>query len=86
MVKELGFEVERFGDPARPALLLVQGLAQQLTDWPAPLIEALAAEHHVVVFDNRDSGLSAKFGLAARTSPRRRRPIRCPTWRRMRPG
>lgn len=58
----LGFEVERFGDPGRPALLLVQGLAQQLTDWPAPMIETLAAAHHVVVFDNRDSGLSAKFG------------------------
>lgn len=58
----LGFEVERFGDPARPALLLVQGLAQQLIDWPAPMIEALAASHHVVAFDNRDTGLSAKLG------------------------
>lgn len=61
-VSGLDFEVERFGDPARPALLLVQGLAQQLTDWPAPMIEALAATHHVVVFDNRDTGLSAKLG------------------------
>jgi len=69
VVKGLGFEVERFGDPARPALLLVQGLAQQLTDWPAPLIEALAAEHHVVVFDNRDSGLSPKFGPCRSDQP-----------------
>ena len=61
-VGDLSFEVERFGDPGRPPILLVQGLAQQLIDWPQALIEALAAAHHVVVFDNRDTGLSAKFG------------------------
>jgi len=61
-VGDLEFAVERFGDPGRPPILLVQGLAQQLIDWPWALIEALAAIHHVVVFDNRDTGLSAKFG------------------------
>jgi pimeloyl-ACP methyl ester carboxylesterase len=34
----------------------------QLVDWPAGLVEALLARYRVVLFDNRDSGLSSRFG------------------------
>jgi pimeloyl-ACP methyl ester carboxylesterase len=58
----LQLEVESFGDPAHPAVLLVMGLGMQLTAWPEPLVEALvAAGYRVVRFDNRDIGLSQQI-------------------------
>nr|WP_020516241.1 alpha/beta hydrolase [Actinoplanes globisporus] len=50
---------ETVGDPADPPLLLVMGLGAQLIDWPAGFVEQLAGRgFHVILFDNRDSGLS----------------------------
>jgi pimeloyl-ACP methyl ester carboxylesterase len=50
---------ETVGDPADPPLLLIMGLAAQLIDWPAGFVEQLAARgFHVILFDNRDSGMS----------------------------
>lgn len=63
-LKANGIEIayERHGDPARPAVLLVMGLGGQLSMWPRVLVDDLvAAGYHVVRFDNRDIGLSAKF-------------------------
>jgi hypothetical protein len=38
---------------------MVQGRSLPLTGWPPPMIEALVADgFHVIVFDNRDIGLS----------------------------
>lgn len=55
-------EVERYGDPANPPLLLIMGLGAQLTLWPIELVEALVARgYHVIRYDNRDIGLSTKF-------------------------
>lgn len=55
-------EVERYGDPAHPPLLLIMGLGAQLTLWPIELVEALVARgFHVIRYDNRDIGLSQKF-------------------------
>jgi pimeloyl-ACP methyl ester carboxylesterase len=55
-------EVEDFGPPDRPAVLLVMGLGMQLVAWPDAFVEALvAAGYRVVRFDNRDIGLSQKF-------------------------
>lgn len=55
-------EVETFGDPAHPAVLLIMGLGCQLVIWPDELCTRLAAEgFHVVRFDNRDIGLSEKI-------------------------
>ncbi|MBL6691439.1 MAG: alpha/beta hydrolase [Pseudomonadales bacterium] len=55
-------EVEVHGDSANPAIVLMRGLGTQLIDWPRSFIEALlAAGLRVVVFDNRDVGLSQKF-------------------------
>jgi pimeloyl-ACP methyl ester carboxylesterase len=50
---------ETVGDPADPPLLLIMGLGAQLIDWPAGFVEQLAGRgFHVVLFDNRDAGLS----------------------------
>jgi pimeloyl-ACP methyl ester carboxylesterase len=42
--------------------LLIQGLGMQATDWPAVLLSSLARQRPVILFDNRDSGLSQLFG------------------------
>jgi pimeloyl-ACP methyl ester carboxylesterase len=56
-------EYEAHGDPANPPLLLVMGLGAQMTLWPIELIEALTARgYYVIRYDNRDIGLSEKFG------------------------
>lgn len=46
---------------AAPALL-IQGLGMQATDWPAALLSSLAQERPLIIFDNRDAGLSQLFG------------------------
>ncbi len=50
------------GDP----LLLVMGLGGQLTDWPSDFVGQLA-DHgfRVILFDNRDQGLSTEFDWEA---------------------
>ena len=56
---ELAYET--FGDPADPALLLVIGLGLQLIHWDRDFCTTLATKgFQVVIFDNRDSGLSSK--------------------------
>ena len=56
-------EYEAYGDRAKPPLLLVMGLGAQLTLWPMELVEALVARgFYVIRYDNRDIGLSQKFG------------------------
>jgi proline iminopeptidase len=58
----LQIEVETFGDPRHPAVLLVMGLGMQLVAWPEEFCRALAnAGYHVVRFDNRDVGLSSRI-------------------------
>ena len=65
----LNIEVEDYGDASAPAILLIMGLAAQLTHWPPALIDALVDEgYRVIAFDNRDIGLSEK--LHARRAPR----------------
>jgi pimeloyl-ACP methyl ester carboxylesterase len=53
---------ETFGDPADPALLLVNGLGSQCINYRADWCERFAsAGHFVIRYDNRDVGLSSKF-------------------------
>ena len=59
-----GIEIEYAteGDPSDPALLLVMGLGAQLTTWPKGFVDGLRQRgFFVILFDNRDSGLSTKF-------------------------
>ena len=51
------YEEQGSGEP----LLLVMGLAGQLSDWSPEFLDALAAHFRVIRFDNRDIGLSTEF-------------------------
>jgi pimeloyl-ACP methyl ester carboxylesterase len=53
---------EAFGDPADPALLLVNGLGSQCINYHADWCGMFAARGFFAIrFDNRDVGLSSKF-------------------------
>lgn len=55
-------EYDTFGDPADPTLLLVNGYTSQMIVWETELLDALVAQGlHVVIYDNRDVGLSGKL-------------------------
>lgn len=55
-------EYREVGDAGREPLLLIMGLGAQLTRWPEPFVQALAgAGYRVVLFDNRDVGLSSRL-------------------------
>lgn len=63
-------EYERHGDPSNPPILLIMGLAAQLTLWPIEFVDALVARgFHVIRHDNRDIGLSTKFDDAGVPDP-----------------
>jgi pimeloyl-ACP methyl ester carboxylesterase len=56
---DIEIEYETFGDPADPALLLINGLGSQMTRWPEAFCTLLADKGLFIIrFDNRDVGLS----------------------------
>lgn len=56
-------EFDTFGENGSRPLLLVMGLGAQMIHWRDGFCEMLAdRDHFVIRFDNRDSGLSEKFG------------------------
>jgi pimeloyl-ACP methyl ester carboxylesterase len=58
-------EYESLGDEGAPVIVLIAGLGMQLTAWPMPFCQALAAAgYRVIRFDNRDSGLSTRIDTA----------------------
>ena len=60
----IDIEIEDTGKAGdtRPVVLLIMGLATQLTGWPEPMVNALdAAGFRVLRLDNRDIGLSQHF-------------------------
>ena len=58
-------EYEIAGPESGEPLLLIMGLGQQLTRWPASLIDRLVGEgFRIIRFDNRDIGLSTGFDEA----------------------
>ena len=62
--KSNGIEIcyDSFGDPQSPPILLIMGLASQMTAWHDEFCARLAARGYWVIrFDNRDIGLSTKF-------------------------
>lgn len=53
---------ETAGNPDNPPILLIMGLGAQLTLWNDRFVAALADQGlHVVMYDNRDTGLSTDF-------------------------
>jgi pimeloyl-ACP methyl ester carboxylesterase len=68
----LHLEYESHGSDKRPAVILIMGLGLQLVSWPPALIDALVdAGYRVIVFDNRDIGLSGSGPLPHYTPPPR---------------
>jgi pimeloyl-ACP methyl ester carboxylesterase len=56
-------EYDTFGDRSAKPLLLVMGLGGQLIHWRDEFCAQLAErDHYVIRYDNRDTGLSEKFG------------------------
>ena len=61
---ESGIELEyaTYGDADHPTLLLVNGYTSQMIVWEQELLDGLVAHGlHVVIYDNRDVGLSTKL-------------------------
>ena len=56
--------VRLIGPENAPALLMIQGLGMQSTDWPRSLLAALAVRYRLILFDNRDYGRSSACGPA----------------------
>ena len=60
--KKFPIYYETFGDPNHPSIILIHGIGAQLIQWSSILIEGLVSSgFHVVIFDNRDSGLSQYY-------------------------
>ena len=58
-------EYETFGNPGDRPLLLLRGLGTQMIHWDPRLCEQIAGGgHQLVIFDNRDVGLSTHFEAA----------------------
>ena len=56
---------DEFGRPSDPVILLVMGMATQMTAWPLSLCHGLVKRgFRVLRFDNRDVGLSQKMQSA----------------------
>ena len=54
-------EYEIHGSPADSCAVLIRGLSTQLIHWPDTLVDPIvAAGYRVLVFDNRDAGLSGR--------------------------
>ena len=72
-IKANGIEIEyeEFGSKDDPMLLLVSGFSSQLTRWPESFVQGLAedAKRRVVIFDNRDIGLSTEFSNQVPPAP-----------------
>ena len=73
--RRLYMEAESHGELSDPAVIMVMGLGLQLIFWPEELIEAMIeAGFRVIVFDNRDCGLSGSRFERGYTPPGRALP------------
>ena len=55
-------EYDTFGDPGKPAMLLIMGLGVQMLGWDERFCNMLAERgYYVIRYDNRDVGLSTKI-------------------------
>ena len=58
----INLEVQEFGHKDNIPLIMISGFGSQLCDWPINLINKIVErEFRVIIFDNRDVGLSHKF-------------------------
>jgi pimeloyl-ACP methyl ester carboxylesterase len=60
---EVSLCYDTLGQHGDPAIVLIRGLGTQMIEWPTGLLDGLVAEGlEVVIFDNRDAGLSSTNG------------------------
>ena len=60
--QNINLEVKDFGSKVHTPLIMISGFGSQLIDWPKGLIDKLIEKKlRVIIFDNRDVGLSHKF-------------------------
>ncbi|MHA1104333.1 MAG: alpha/beta fold hydrolase [Promethearchaeota archaeon] len=63
LANNIEIEYDTFGDPSGMPLLLIMGLGTQMIAWMPEFRELLVEKgFYVIRFDNRDVGLSKKFG------------------------
>ncbi len=63
---------EVYGHRGDPTIVLIRGLGTQLIEWPRALIDGFVKKGlEVVVFDNRDAGLSSEMTAATGNPPYR---------------
>ncbi|MFP6654985.1 MAG: alpha/beta hydrolase, partial [Myxococcota bacterium] len=59
LINGIQLEIETRGPEDAKAFLLIRGLSTQLIQWPDSFLEIfVTAGFRVIVFDNRDCGLS----------------------------
>ena len=59
---KISLEVQEFGHKGNIPLIMISGFGSQLCDWPINLINKIVEKDiRVIIFDNRDVGLSQKF-------------------------
>jgi proline iminopeptidase len=62
VANDLRFAFQTHGDPADESIILIRGLGTQMVEWSPVLVDALVEGGlQVVIFDNRDVGLSQKL-------------------------
>ncbi|MEQ8859896.1 MAG: alpha/beta hydrolase [Pseudomonadales bacterium] len=60
--EQISLDYDQYGARANPTVLMIHGLTCQSIHWPRPLVDRIsAAGYRVVVFDNRDVGLSTRL-------------------------
>jgi len=63
LANNIEIEYETFGEPSGNPLLIIMGLGAQMIAWMPEFLELLVEKgFYVIRFDNRDVGLSKKFG------------------------
>jgi pimeloyl-ACP methyl ester carboxylesterase len=64
-VGDISIAVQEYGRKSDPPIVLVAGTGMQLVEWPDALVKGLVDQRRrVVLFDNRDAGLSTHFTSA----------------------
>ena len=61
-LEAVALHYETYGAAGKTPAVLLHGLGGQLTGWPETYVRALAQDRMVYAFDQRDGGLSSKFG------------------------
>ncbi len=61
MKEKFPIHYETIGDRNKPSIILTMGIGGQLIHWPENFIEGLSEHFYVVIYDNRDAGLSKHY-------------------------